>query len=351
MGRSLLRAIFLGSVTSAFVACNAITGLGDLVTEPDAPDASEASVAPLPTTTGTVPAPGLDAGRDGGSLGTVDAEVVDGCSTTSCEALPLGFQLVAIGPRNDACPNGFGQPLDAVEEPAVGAGACTCGCDLKQAPSCTVGGGATITLGYGAVGSGTCAMAGQDVPTGCSTAGFMGPFLPYERSYTAPLATLTGGACDVKVVTDDTKLSTKSLRVCQATVLPQCEGKTCPPALTGFTACIAATGDVACPAAWPTKHLVGTSASFTCSAGCSCTVGGQCSTTGTLKYYPTANCTGGADLTYPVGGCGATPGSGATVYGSHRYDPAGPSSTRCNTGGISTPSAPSLAQPSTVCCR
>ena len=45
------------------------------------------------------------------------------------------------------------------------------------------------------------------------------------------------------------------------------------------------------------------------------------------------------------------PGSGATVYGSHRYDPAGPSSTRCNTGGISTPSAPSLAQPSTVCCR
>lgn len=343
MGRPLSRAIFLGSLATAVVACNALTGVGDLSVE--APDAApEASGSPSAL---------VDAGKDVGvedtGLGPIDATVVDGCSATSCEALPPDFQLVALGEEGATCPEGFDLPLDVVENPTVASGACACGCDLKQAPSCAVAAGGTITLSYGALGSGTCASGGQEVPTGCSTDGFLGPFIAYDRSYAAPRATLSGGSCTPKVAADSTKLTSTSVRLCQATRLPQCEGKTCPPALAGFETCIGTSGEVTCPSGWTKRHLVGTSASITCGAGCTCTVAGNCSTTGKLSYFTSTNCSGTAGLTYPVGGCQETDGS-PTVFASHRYDPNPPTNARCQTGGASTPTA-TLAQPSTVCCR
>ncbi|MBX3228622.1 MAG: hypothetical protein KIT84_08220 [Labilithrix sp.] len=336
---------------TVLVACTALTGVGDLLVDPDAPDASEAA-APPPTTTGTGTSPPPPPPPEDGGLPLVDATVVDACSASGCEVLPDGFELVALGaPSSDAdCPTGFAPLLDGVENPTLDPGACTCGCNLTQPPTCTVPAGGSITLLYGPVGSGSCTSTGQAVPTGCSTEGFHGPFIEYDRNYVAPTATRTGGNCTASASKDNSKLKTTSVRVCQATVIPQCDGKTCAPQVAPYETCVASQGARACPAEWPTRHRVGASASFTCGSGCTCSVEGQCSTSGTLRYFASTNCSGTAGLTYPVGGCNPTQAQ-ATTYGSHRYDPNPPTNTSCKTGGTSAPGTPALAQELTVCCK
>lgn len=340
MGKpALSRALLAAAFATASVACTLLTGASDLTSAPE-PDSDAGPLAP----------DGSNAADASSVLGDVDATTVDACGTSSCEVLPDGFQLVALGAVDVPCPSGFTQPFDAVEQPSLDPGACTCGCNVTQQPACNVGGGNTISLLYGAAGSGTCPSMGQDVPTGCSTAGFLGPFIAYERQYVAPSATLAGGACNASATKDDTKLKTLRVRVCQASVIPQCDGKICPPSPAPFASCVAASGALACPAAWPQRHVVGASASFTCGAGCTCAVAGQCNATGTLSYFASGNCSGTAELTYPVNGaCNATGGSNV-AYASHRYDPAPPTNVRCQSTGASTPS-PALAQETTICCK
>ncbi len=342
MGKSgrIFFALVLGSATTA---CTMLIGLDDLGTEASPvsePEAGEAS-SPSP------PPPGEDAGV----LGTVDATVVDACSATNCELLPDGFQLVALGASGAECPSGFAQPTATVEQPSFDPGACSCSCNVTQQPTCTLGGNNTITLLYGPPGSGTCAANGQNVSAGCSTEDFLGPFISYDRKYLAPAATRTGGSCNASAAKDESKLKTTPSSLCLATVIPQCEGKTCAPNTAPFAACIAATGTHQCPPSWPQRHVVGTSATLSCGAGCTCSIQGQCNTTGTLRYFATNNCSGSPGLTYPVdGGCITTPGSGTTTYNSHRYDPAPPTNVGCQSAGTPTPSA-TLAQETTVCCK
>ena len=248
-------------------------------------------------------------------------------------ALPLGFQLVAVAHGTMRVPTAsVSRSMRSKSRRSVLARG-PCGCDLKQAPSCTVGGGATITLGYGRSGRHL-----RDGRPGRSDRlfdrGIHGPVLPYERNYTAPLATLTGGACDVKVVTDDTKLSTKSLRVPGDGALVR--RKDVPARSPGFTACIAATGDVACrrladeaPRRFDAKLHVQRRM----------LVHGRQPVLdhGHAQVLPDRrHCTGGADLTYPSAAAGR-PAPARPSMARTRYDPAGPSSTRCNTNGISTP--------------
>ncbi|MBX3232819.1 MAG: hypothetical protein KIT84_43875 [Labilithrix sp.] len=353
MGKPWLsRAIFASSMGVGLAACTVITGVGDLVVG-DAPDASEAS-APVPTVTGSIapPTPARDASDDGSLLGDPDASVVDGCSAAECSDVPAGYQLVALGPRDAACPADFGAPADVVETPSLDPGACTCSCSVTQPPTCNASPNAQIMSSFGPNGA-ACLQPSATIPARCDGSGFLGPFPANERRYVPVAATRTGGTCSRTAVKDDSKLKTVARRLCRASVVPQCDGKTCAPAVTPYAACIATTGDVPeCPAAWPERHLVGASASFGCTNDCGCSVGGNCPTRGRVSYFASADCSGAAGIVFTANNaCTATAGSGAAAYASHRYDPDPPTGVGCQPNGAAPPTGPTLAQPTTVCCK
>lgn len=289
---------------------------------------------------------GIDA-PDDSLLGDVAVDVVDACSAVGCVALPSGFSLVAYGPRS-ACPTNFTQTSDTVENASVGSGGCTCGCSVTTNPSCSTG---TMVGHFGTAGAGTCPSAGGDLANTslCASDGFMGAFaVGNEHRYTPPAP--SGGACSAAPNKDATKLAIgASKRLCQATVVPSCNGKVCPPSLTGgFAACIAAAGDVSCPSTFPNKHLVGSSASFTCGAGCTCGVTATCS--GRLDYYASANCTGMVQMSLQVDdACHPTVSADAgDSFASRLWNPT-VSNVGCTNGG-STSASTSLAGETTICC-
>jgi hypothetical protein len=298
---------------------------------------------------GTTADGGTTTTDDGGLLGD-SALVVDGCDSTGCFDMPPGFSLVAFGAsaKGAACPAGFGTPTDTVEGPTFSNGACTCACTTGTAPSCPSG---TLTGGYDTDGSGMCGSTTTPIPnpTVCNTTGFLGPFATNnEHSYSPPAA--TGGTCNASATKDSSKLSYDSQgRVCEATTLPQCGTKVCPPAAAApFGVCIASDGDVACPSLFPNKHLVGTSASFTCGSGCGCSATASCQ--GKLEYFDTADCSGGVSFTLTVDGtCRSTATDGGT-FGSHKYTAFAPANIGCSKSGSSSPSA-TLNNTTTVCCN
>jgi hypothetical protein len=98
----------------------------------------------------------------------------------------------------------------------------------------------------------------------------------------------------------------------------------------------------------PTMHLIGTSASFTCGSGCTCGVTATCK--GKVNYFATPDCSGAVAMTVPVDdACHPTDAAGASL-GSHVYVPFTPTNVACTKTGSTTPSAPALAQATTVCC-
>ena len=318
-----------------------------------------------PTTDGVVVEAGGAAGESGAADGSepgptdassdsflqdVVAPVVDGCSMAGCFAMPAGFSLVAYGAtaKGVACPTGFTAPADTVEGPSVAANACTCGCSVTTQPSCPTG---TLVGHFDGAGSGLCDSAGGDLANnGCGTDGYLGPFdTGNEHKFKAPAA--TGGACSASANKDPNKLTYAAQgRVCQASTMPVCEGKVCPPAAAApFGVCIGAVGDVACPSGFSNKHLLGSSASFTCGAGCTC--GGVTATCkGKVNYFATGDCSGAAGMSVIVDDqCHSTDAMGASFL-SHAYVPFGPSNVSCNKTGSSAASTPALSQPTTVCC-
>lgn len=349
-GRVFAGTLIIGSVTG----CALLTGVGDLHEGP----IDEEDVASLDRDGG---ATSLDGGASDGNitdsqpsvLQDVTTTVVDGCSPTGCFDMPGGFSLVAFAASTKAndCPAGFALPVDTVEKPSAAAGACTCGCTVTAPPSCQNG---TI-IGHFSTGTGMCENAGGNmVSNTCASDGFLGAFdVGNEHRYTPPPP--TGGACTAAPVKDPTKLSFGAQgRLCQATVVPKCEAKTCAPSLDSagvYQACIATTGDVACPAAFPTKHLVGTGAAFDCGPGCAC--GGVTATCrGALQFFATPNCVGAPGAVFPVNDtCVPTTSNppGAS-YASHRYVPT-MMNVACTTTGSTAPANVNVLQPATVCCN
>ena len=334
---------FVGASLLAVVSCSLTTSLDGLSGEATTDDVAEAGTA----ADTSAPDP---SDASGGLLQDVTTTVVDGCSLAGCFAMPLGFTLVAYGAtaKGLACPTGFTLPADTVEGATVGANACTCGCAVTTLPSCPNG---TLVGHYGGGGNLACGSAGGNLANnGCGTDGFLGPFgTGNEHQFTPPGP--TAGACLASATKDATKLTYAAEgRVCRAATLPQCEGKVCPPSTAApFNACIAAVGDVACPSGFGTKHLLGTAASFTCPSGCTCSVTAKCK--GKLSYFATADCSGAVGLlTLVDDACHATDALGAS-FASHVYVADPVSNVACTKGGSSTPSAPALSQPTTVCCN
>lgn len=200
------------------------------------------------------------------------------------------------------------------------------------------------------VGSGLCESPGAPFSSVCGTNGFLGPFnAGVEHRFTAPAP--SGGTCQASATKDASKLTYASQgRVCEVTTLPECNNKVCPPPTGGgFVTCIAAAGDVACPAGFPSKHVVGTSASFTCGPSCTCSVKAA-SCTGKFNYFASADCSGAIGNSVLVNDTCVSSANGGASYSSHVYVPDPPSGVACTNGGSATPSAPALSQTTTVCC-
>lgn len=339
-------------VLLAVVSCSLTTSLDGLSGAPTTDDATEAGMPDGPESTdgpGPGPGPGpADASNDS-FLQDVSAPVVDGCSMAGCFTMPAGFSLVAFGAtaKGAACPSGYTSPSDTVEGATLEANACTCGCSVTAQPSCATG---KLFGHFDSSGSGVCGSQGGDLANnGCGTDGFLGPFGPLNEHKYKPAAA-SGGACSASATKNATKLDYAAQgRVCQAATMPECQGKVCPPsAAAPFRVCIGSAGDVACPAGFATKHLLGTSASFTCPANCTCGVTATCS--GKLNYFATGDCSGAVGMFVLVDdACHVTDAAGAS-FSSHVYVPNPPANVACTKTGSSVPAAPALSQPTTVCC-
>lgn len=345
---STRRQTLLGSFVILSVACNALSGASDLASSSSDPalDGSD---------TGSAREEGGAISSDGGPLlKDVHVEVVDACgSEARCFDLPSGFTLVAFGnPTGPAgadpsCPNGFSEARTTVENPVVGANACACGCTITTQPTCPLNG--AIGNLFSRNNSLACDMTGTTYANnGCGTEGLASAFSPGDAHRFTPPGP-TGGQCAPMGTADTNTLTTVRGRMCQATTLPSCGGKICPAALLSpFQACVATAGDVTCPSTFPTKHVIGSSASFTCSSnGCGCSVTARCS--GRLFYYTSSDCSGNA--IFDIIADDTCRPTSYPAYASHNYVPNAPSNVVCTRNGSSTPSAPTLVSPTTVCCN
>jgi hypothetical protein len=111
--------------------------------------------------------------------------------------------------------------------------------------------------------------------------------------------------------------------------------------MTGFTECIRADGDIDCPPAFSTKHVVGDAAGLACGA-CGCTVEATCE--GSIEFYTDMTCTAGK-LAFAVdGSCQAANTDVAYL----RYKYIGVASAKC---APEAPAAASFAPAQTICCK
>ena len=162
-------------------------------------------------------------------------------------------------------------------------------------------------------------------------------------------AALTGGTCTPAPLVQSNNLTYASHdRICTPNTEP-CTGNECTPSFgSSLTVCIAASGTMACPGApFTHQHLVGGTASFTCSSTCGCSVTGAC--TGTLTLYTNNNCTGTTQTIPADGNCQDEASASSDTYGSYHYT-AAPVQASCDPSGTSTAQNVVQQNPQTVCC-
>jgi hypothetical protein len=251
------------------------------------------------------------AASDGASAAESGGGGPCGAPGSTCITVPSGWTLVALASSQTVdCPAGFGSPSNVVESPNASS-ACSCGpCSTTSPPTCGAG---EIGVAYDetfSVDVGSCDEAAtppmlSNYPAGsCGTDLYTGgSYESFDIKYTAPGA--SGGVCSAPGVTGSLTFGAHD-RVCAPTspAAANCVGDTCAPVLAApYTACLASTspGSVACPAGtFDVAHVVGTGASFSCSA-CPCAVSATCSA-GTVTLYTDATCSRGA-TSFTTGDC------------------------------------------------
>lgn len=281
-------------------------------------------------------AEGGAASVDGASDASIDSPAsvpVCGPATCSLPSATSGWELVLLATAlADACPPGF-DPADAIENPTAGANACTCAACVTTGTSCSTG---SIPTDYDQ-GSGTCGTSGTAVQGSGGACVPLSGQLGVNARADAPQA--VKGTCTSASSPVAANVSSQARRVCtpQAST---CAGEACG-AAPSLRRCLAKQGDVACPAATPTKHLVGAAFTLQCpSCGCSIT-SAVCG--GTLEAYPQSNC-GGTPVVLPVGVCEA---ANSASVGSTKWKP-----TVVSEQCAIVPMAPAVTLTSmqTVCC-
>jgi hypothetical protein len=209
-----------------------------------------------------------------------------------------------------ACPGNW-TSNDVVTNPVASDGACTCECNVTQDPDCGTGQIFRYLDNYSTATCNTPATTFVGNSGGCTQTSLYLNYAHYEVN--APPASCVGAICD------------------------------------GGAVCVASDGDVDCPAGFPTKTLVGGSATATCGAcGATCLATGTCS--GTLSFFTDQQCTTGQVDFAADGQCKANVASTTTPYYSYSYAGKLVSSACAGQPPTSTATA-SLDKPVTVCCK
>jgi hypothetical protein len=265
-------------------------------------------------------------GADGGSNG------VPVCDPATCAlpAPPAGWELILLGAsRADACPTGF-DTAEAIENPVAGADACACAACVKTGTTCSTGSITTKTDNGGGA-CGTTSSALDALGGACKNGG--GAFGQDDVVFApAPVK----GTCTSVASPVPANVVSQPLRLCTRAA-SGCVGAACgaPPSMK---ACIATTGDVACPSG--TKHLVAADVTLACPS-CSCSIAAA-TCGGALDFYPQQDCAG-TPVTLTSGVCKATGGG----FQSYKWKGVVASEV-CATAPVAP--AVTLMAPQTICC-
>jgi hypothetical protein len=282
-----------------------------------------------------------DATADSPSTGTGDTGTV--CAAT----IPAGWSPAVFNTGLDPCPAGFAEHV-VLGTPSVAAGACSCSCSVTQPGAC--GGQGSLTL-TGAPGHGvdtctspwfTATVNGAQciaVPAASQLA-----FEAYQATPVA--ATGQGGACSSAVQSNPGALSEPAQRFCDVPA-PSADAVCAGTAPAGFSACIVAAGNVACPSSTPfvQAFAVEDGATVSCGACSACSVSTTCSNP-TVAAFTNANCTAPATLTFNVDGSCTSIGNELTML-SIQYSAT--ANAACTAGSSSA--SVQLTGAKTICCR
>jgi hypothetical protein len=273
---------------------------------------------------------------DGAPLPATDGSPPPTCATPTCTlpTAPAGWQLVLLeSSRADVCPAGF-DSVDSIESPVAAANACTCAACVTTGTNCSTG---PIPTAYDN-GGGACGTTGASCQTNAGNCNEQNGNFGQDARIDPPTA--VRGTCTSASVSNRANVATDARRVCtrQAST---CSDRACG-APASMKACIAAPGDVACPAGGPTtKHVLGSDFTLAC-AGCGCSIS-TATCGGELDFYPQGMCNGNP-VKLTVGVCTGTGGAG---FQSTKWKPVIASEV-CATvpGAATTP----LTGPQTICC-
>lgn len=287
----------------------------------------------------------LTTGGGGGNSGT-DGGGGDGGNNTDsglgpCDAkctinVPNGFKLVAAGDRNLTCPQGF-TSHDVVADAKVSDGACGCECNMAQQPTCNTG---TIVRTLDQTTNATCGTNATPITITGQQCSVLPNYINATGAHYNATLPPTGGMCSWTPKTDPQKVMARQARICD--VPPSCQGSVC----GAKSMCVVTDGDVACPPTFPTKTLLGGSATADCAACGDCKIEATC--TGTLSLYQDYNCmTGKTD--YPIdGSCNKNPAQNVNFFAFSTSTSLGKSNCA---GPAPTPAGTvKLTTPQTMCC-
>ncbi len=295
---------------------------------------------------GGTPGPDASASLDASSAPDVATGADASMGSTCAASLPAGWSLAVFNTATDSCPTGFGEHI-TFGTPSVAAGACSCTCSVTGAGSC--GDGSLAMLTNPGHGNDACSIAwftatvngSQCIPVPAAAQGALGNF-----QATALAASGGGGTCTSAAHANAGSLTEPTQRYCDvpaASADAVCNGS--PP--TGFSSCIVASGEVACPASTPFAHAftVEDSAALSCGTCSACSVSTTCANP-TLSVFANGTCAAPAAVSFAVNGaCQANPVEQTVL--SAQYSA---TATASCTAGSSTASV-QLSGPHTICCR
>jgi hypothetical protein len=267
------------------------------------------------------------------------------CSTDGgpCVAsLPAGWSPIVVDPSATlGCPSNF-MMADAITNPMLLPGACTCPCNIATQPSCSIG------MESPKYGDNQCGMNWKTL--NITTDGQcmdlnMGSFTPAPYQIW-PKLPLTNGTCTAGPATIDmSKATGTAIRQCiapSACAEDVCNGT----APTGFQACVVHDDDVACPPSTPfkTKLPLAGATNISCDMCSPCSVTATCGNA-TVNIYTDQNCMNFGTTIAADNGCHSTNGSKQQTF---KY--VGSVQNPTCVPGMSTASV-DLAMKKTICCR
>lgn len=282
-----------------------------------------------------------DVVSDGGS----DAPSCNQATSVCVPDLPSGWAWNVYDPdTRTLCATGYATPTDVEEGIDAGPANCVCGCTTTN-PTCT--GNVTITAGT----NGGCNNISNQNDTADAACNALTQFSTNGASISVTGPAPAGGSCapapsqTLPAVGHD-----HYGRTCALTATPTggcTAGNVCVPNPTPFTMCVSQAGVNACPAGFPTQHLVGTTLADTrgCTA-CGCTFdAGACVGTATLNTN--VGCTTGATNITANGTCQQV--NGNRTWHGFAYAPA--STASCGGTAVSADGGVAFSDLTTVCCE